>query len=112
MPNHLTSTAMIMELSSRIKRYRIDYPLTQKELAEKSGVSLRSISRFEKGEDIQFSNFIKILRTLGLEENLFLLVPDSQKRPSYHLNDEKTRKRARTKKADGGNRNFKWGDEI
>ena len=35
------------EVVIRFKAYRISYPLTQKELSDKSGVSLRSITRFE-----------------------------------------------------------------
>ena len=42
------------EVVIRFKAYRISYPLTQKELSDKSGVSLRSITRFESGEDITF----------------------------------------------------------
>ena len=109
---NLTSTAIISELSARIKSYRIDYPMTQRELADKTGISLGSISRFESGEDIQLGNFIKILNALGLGDNLDLLVPDPRKRPSYFLNEEKRRKRAMSiKKRQADSRNFRWGDE-
>ena len=47
------------EVVIRFKAYRISYPLTQKELSDKSGVSLRSITRFESGEDISLVNFMK-----------------------------------------------------
>ena len=36
------------ELGLREKRYRIDFPMTQEELAKKSGVSIGSIRRFER----------------------------------------------------------------
>ena len=39
------------EVVIRFKAYRISYPLTQKELSDKSGVSLRSITRFESGDN-------------------------------------------------------------
>lgn len=112
--NKITSTTFIIaEISARIKRYRIDYPMTQQELAEKTNISLRSISRFESGEDIQFSNLIKILYALDLGQNIELLVPDNRERPSYHLTEEKVRQRAsRNRKKPENEGNWKWGDEI
>ena len=111
-PENMTSTAFIAMLASRIKRYRIDYPLTQKELADKSGVSQRSISRFEGGDDIQLSNLIKILIALDLADHLSLLVPDNTQRPSYFLNEEKAKMRVRArKKPEATGEGFQWGDE-
>ncbi len=111
--DHLTSTAYVAELSRRIKNYRIDYPITQKELADKTGISPRSISRFESGEDIQLSNLIKILMALDLGDNINLLVPDTEKRPSYFLTEEKNKRKRATsaKKRRTENRTFQWGDE-
>ena len=98
------------EMSKRIKEYRISISMTQKELADKSGVSIRSISRFENGEDISLSLFIKILKALDLDDRLDMVVPDQSKRPSYYLESEKKRKRASRKKKDTG-KVFVWGDE-
>lgn len=41
------------EVRKHFKEYRIQYPLTQKELAAKAGISERSITRFENGGDIK-----------------------------------------------------------
>lgn len=104
----ITSKAVLREMAERIKQYRIKIELTQEELSIKCGVSLRSISRFEKGEDIQFSNLIKILQGLGLKDNIDLLVPDVTKYPSYYaLPKKRQRVRKKTKEAPP----FKWGDE-
>ena len=79
------------EVVIRFKAYRISYPLTQKELSDKSGVSLRSITRFESGEDISLVNFMKLMNAMELLKNV------------------KTRQRASAKrKADTG---FKWGED-
>lgn len=100
------------ELSNRFKQYRIHYPLTQNELAEKSGVSVRSISRFENGEDISLTNFMKLLRALDLEESIIDMIPDQSKRPSYYLEKEHKRKRASgTRSSNSNNAPFVWGDE-
>ena len=108
-----SSKAILLLLGERIKAYRIDYPMTQKELADKSGVSVRSIQNFEYGQDIQFHNVIKLIKALGLEDNLKLLVPDVSKKPSMYL--EKTKKRVRVRKEKGTKSEdtaFQWGDEL
>ena len=106
----MTSGAVIHELGTQIKNYRISRQLTQRELADRSGVSLRCISRFEQGEDIQLGNLVKILRSLDLTDNLNMLVPDVTKSPSYYL-ESTTKKRVRRKKTEDKTV-FKWGDEL
>lgn len=97
-------------LSKRIRNYRIDCEMTQRQLADQSGVSLRSLQRFEKGEDIQLGNLIKILHALGIEQNLKMLVPDVTGRPSAYVGGPRERQRVRT--PNRVNRTmFKWGDE-
>ena len=111
MANNLTSQIIRREISEKLKQYRIGYPMTQKELSDKSGVSVRSISRFEGGEDIQFGNLIRILKALDLEKNLDYLVPDVTQRPSYYLHEDTKRQRVRhSRKVDYENV-FQWGDE-
>ena len=101
---------MLYELNERLKLYRINYPMTQKELADKSGISVRSISRFENGEDISLSAFLKILHALELGDRIDTLVPDLNKRPSAYLETEKKRQRASRKKKNE-KKPFVWGDE-
>ena len=101
-------------LCERIKQYRINYPLTQSELAQKAGVSARSISRFENGEDISLSNFMKLLRALDLSDRLIELIPDQSKRPSYYLELEKKMKprcRASRKRNTTPDEPFVWGED-
>ena len=104
------------ELCERMKQYRIHYPLTQSELAERSGVSARSISRFENGEDIGLDNFMKLLRAMDLADRLVEMIPDQTRRPSFYLNKENHRSRARGGQASGkrdsrSDTPFVWGDE-
>lgn len=100
----------LSELSERLKNYRINYPMTQKELADRSGISVRSVSRFENGEDISLSAFLRILKALELDNRVDMLVPDLSKRPSAYLETEKKRQRASGKKKSEKN-SFVWGDE-
>lgn len=99
----------IKELGQKIKTYRIMSGMSQQDLEELSGVSKRSISRLEQGESVQVDNLFKILVSLGLGDNIELLVPDQTKRPSYYLEKSESipqRVRKKTVKND-----FKWGDE-
>lgn len=68
------------ELSSRFKQYRIRYGITAAELAEKSTVSVGTITRFENGNDIGLLNLIKLLKALELENLFDLLIPEPPNR--------------------------------
>ena len=107
-----SSEAYIKELSRRFKQYRIDFPISQKELSERSGVSLRSIQYFEGGKGIQLESLIKLLMALGLDLNLDMLIPDVDKRPSAYLTREKKQERKRVgHKKNVNSKEFRWGDE-
>lgn len=96
-------------IGDRIKQYRVNAGISQKDLENESGVSVRSISRLEQGSSIQLESLIKILSALNLESNIDLLIPDQTKRPSFYLQDnDKPRQRVRKKEING---TFKWGDE-
>lgn len=105
-----SSKAIIKLFGERIKSYRIEFPLTQKELADKSGVSVRSIQNFEHGNDIQLSNLVKILNAMGLNNNLDMLIPDVSKKPSMYLDKNPKKKRVRKVKVQTES-TFKWGDD-
>ena len=114
MGKYLSSKSALNEISSRLKAYRVDYPLSQRELSDKSGVALRSISRMENGEDIQFGNLIKVLIALDLDDNLDMLVPNPKKKPSYYLKDRKNetlRERVKKTKINKKKSGVVWGDE-
>ena len=114
MGKYLSSHSALSELAARLKAYRIDYPLSQKELADKSGIALRSILRMESGEDVQLGTLIKVLIALDLDSNLDILVPDPTNRPLYYFQDKSItsqRKRASRKTPPNPNIDIRWGDE-
>ena len=97
-------------IGNRIKQYRVNAGVSQKDLENESGVSVRSISRLEQGASVQLESLIKILSALNLESNIELLIPDQTKRPSFYLKDnDKPKQRVRKKAENNGA--FKWGDE-
>lgn len=52
-------------LSERLKSRRIAHNLTQKELAERSGVSFGSVKRFEQQGEISLKHLIALAVVLG-----------------------------------------------
>lgn len=105
----MMAAGAMKELSIRLKDYRIAQSITRAELADKSFISEGTIKRFENGGDISLQNFIKIVRALGLINNIDLIIPDQTERPSYHFYHMEHRKRAR--KVEKRPNNWKWGDE-
>ncbi len=100
---------IMQEIGRRLQKYRIDMGMTQKELAEKAGISLRTVVSFEKGSDIKMSLMIKVLRSLNMASNIDLLVPETLVRPSDYLELNKQRKRVRKKET--ADKQWKWGED-
>ena len=99
------------EISRRIKAYRLAYPMTQKELAEKTGLSLRSIQNLESEKDTQVSTLFTVLDYLGLGDSILSLIPNPDDRPSIQVKKAKgeLKQRVRKKKTETDKR-YVWGD--
>ncbi len=61
---------ILLRIASNAKKRRKLYLLTQKEIAEKAGVSYASYRRFEETGKISFDSFVKIARVLECEKEL------------------------------------------
>jgi transcriptional regulator with XRE-family HTH domain len=72
----LSDPAILQKMGRRMRDYRIRMEMTQGELAEKSGVSMGTIVRVEQGNPVSILLFVSILRTMGLLENLEVLLPE------------------------------------
>ena len=95
----LSDTAILEKLGARMKARRISIGLKQQELAKESGVGISTITKIEGGQSVAFSLLISVMRTLGLLENLDLLVPEQKPSPIELLKTQgKQVKRVRTKK--------------
>ncbi|MBQ2812390.1 MAG: helix-turn-helix transcriptional regulator [Clostridia bacterium] len=101
--------SILSELGSRIQQYRISLNITQSELAQRCGLSLKTIARTEMGYDTKLSNLIKILNEIGLSENLDVLIPEPQPDYKAMFEEKAVRKRARPdkKKTDA----WVWGED-
>ncbi len=72
--NPTTPNEIARSLVEKIKQQRKKLRISQENLAQKSGVSLGSIKRFETKYEISLQSFIKIAIALNLDsdiENLF-----------------------------------------
>ena len=76
--DYTTNSDMLALLAARVKEYRMAARLSQKELAELSGVSQTTISHFEQGvsRNLTLANFISLLRALGQEQRLADILPE------------------------------------
>lgn len=86
---------MILPSPKDLKRWRIQLGLTQKELAEKAGVSQPLIARIESGDiDPKLSTYYKIVRALMDFESERLLAKDVMSSPVISLRPEDTIEKA------------------
>lgn len=110
--NTTSNENVLAELGKRIRAARIDTPLTQRELADRAGISLKTLSNIETGHDSNVSSLLSLLRALGLLANADVLVPTAVTRPSEiaemgHGRQRATSPNRRPVAADA----WKWGDE-
>jgi len=97
--NSKSNDNVAQEIGKRLKTHRINKRFTQKQLAEKAGVSLFTIAQIEKGKPVSISMLIPVLRVLRLLDNMELLIPEPQISPVALLNQKnKHVKRVRSKK--------------
>ena len=85
----LTDEAALLALGQKLRQLRLQKNITQTELAKESGVAQRTIERFEKGASVQLTSFVRMIRTLGLLEELLHLVPDQTDSPMAKMLAEK-----------------------
>ena len=74
---------IIRELGKRYSDYRKRMGYTQKEVAEKSGLSVFTISSFENGSStgITLASFIKLLRATDSLDEIEKLLPELPESP-------------------------------
>jgi transcriptional regulator with XRE-family HTH domain len=126
----MTDGAVLSELGRRLARHRIERNWTQAELAAEAGVGQATVQRAERGESVQMTSMIKLLRTLGLLGGLDLAVPASIDLPIAQLEREQRGLRRRAsgrgrargssrarpaielpEQGESGERPWRWGDE-
>ena len=103
MKSNISDSALLTELGARLQRHRLNMNMTQAALAKEAGLSQRTINRLEQGHSTTVSNLIRLLRSLGLLENLDALVPEPAISPIQQMKLRgKSRKRASSKREKEG----------
>ena len=72
----MSDRAVLEELGERIHRRRLDNDISQEDLARKAGVGRNVVQNIESGKIYTIIGFIRVLRALGLSEELDRLFPD------------------------------------
>lgn len=69
---------IVSELGERFRDYRIALRLTQKDVAQQSGVSVMTVVRFEKGEggSIRLDTFVSLLRAIQKLDGIAESIPE------------------------------------
>lgn len=96
-----STTEIIRILGQRTRAYRIRLGLTQKELAERAGVSVPTLQAFEAGQskDISFSTMLRLLRGLGQLDGANTLLAEIAESPYDLRGSQEQVKRVRHRKS-------------
>ena len=96
----MTNARIEIEVGERLKKLRLEYNITQDDLAKKTGLSRVSISKIERGKGVNLSSLIEIMRGLRVLENIAYLIPEQEISPieMIRLKNKTKKKRASTKK--------------
>lgn len=95
-----TDTTVLHEIGRRVEAARLDRNITQDGLAHEAGVSRSTVWQLESGRSVSLSTFVRILRTLGLLENLDRVLPEDLPSPIERLKREgRRRQRASSPRA-------------
>ena len=87
---------LLQQVGQNIKTARIRRNITIKELANRSHVDERTISRLEKGDtSINFKNLVTVLMILGLEDSVYDLADPDQDSVGKALERQKLPQRVR-----------------
>jgi putative transcriptional regulator len=107
-----TSNQIEAALCRRLETIRLSHNMTQQQLAEEAGVSLRTIGRLEKGQGVSLDTFIRVLTALRIQHSLESLLPDPTVRPIERVGaGTRERKRARPVPRSNERPAWSWGDE-
>ena len=95
-----SATELVRLLGSRFKDYRLRANMTQKEVAEMSGLSMMTIHRFENGtvKNISLSSFLLLLKAVGSINDLHELMPEQPESLYLYKDNQKKAQRVRHKK--------------
>lgn len=77
MLRELSNTEIISLMGQRLRQYRLNLSITQKELSQETGVSLPTIQKLESGNaaNVTLATVLTLMRYLGIIENAEFMIP-------------------------------------
>jgi transcriptional regulator with XRE-family HTH domain len=109
----LSDESLLKLLGERLARLRLAKNLTQGQLAEQAGISMRTLQRLEQGEAAtQLTGFVRVCRVLGLIERFDTLIPELPPSPMELLKLQGRQRRRATgrKLATQPGKKWTWGE--
>jgi transcriptional regulator with XRE-family HTH domain len=96
-----------------VARHRLERNLTQEQLAAEAGIGPATLQRLERGESVQLTSLIGLLRSLGLLEGLEVLIPEPAPHPIERLRTQgQRRRRARgPREQPSADATWTWGED-
>lgn len=97
----ITTAEIVRTIGLRIRDYRMRLNWTRNELSTQSGIGMTTLYGLETGrlKDVSFSVILKLLRSMGLENNWEQLMPELPESPYLYFNETKKRQRIRHPKS-------------
>lgn len=85
---------LVRLLGTRFKEYRMWANLTQKEVAERTALTVATIHKFETGTavNISFRTFLLLLKAIGRIDALDDLLPELPESPYLYKGDKKVQR--------------------
>lgn len=116
-----TDAAVLADLGRQLEQVRLAGDLTQRDVAERAGLSKRTLERIEAGESTTTVNLVRLMRALGLLGTLDQIAPAAGPSPWEALRHApRERRRASGQPAPWAHRpgmasppadTFRWGDK-
>lgn len=97
----LSDAQILAKIGEKIKAVRLKQNITQDSLAQSSSISLSSVKKVESGKIGSFDTLLRILRTLGMLDELSHLCEEEQMSPSEYFDMVNAAKKGRRKRATG-----------
>ena len=93
---------LVKMLGIRFKDYRLRARLTQKDVAELTGLTVPTVQRFENGlsGNISLSTFLLLMKAIGCINGLDELMPEQPESPYLYNDNNKKAQRVRHKKSE------------
>lgn len=91
--DQISDDAIVAELGRRLALHRTTRNLTQGEFANRAGVARSTVQRVERGDSIQLSSFVKMLRALDRLDAVDAVLAPEVRSPVAELQRQRARRR-------------------